>query len=245
MLYCDEMAYMNPQLFYKIIVPLLEVARTVLIAISTLVDVWNFFSVLLNLVDAEGEKVFLVYAQRLVCDRCMKRVDPEKCKHNYHVIPPWKSEAKLDMAKLIYGNDIVALKRESLGIVDGASGGIFDARTIKAMLERPRVDYHEFLPRTPAYVFISSDPSGGSDKCYMSLYATVRDMDSRVIVRLFVLCVCVCICTCRCFTWHRTLATARSRSAPGTVPGRASGRGRTCACTSPSCVGSSRQSTAA
>lgn len=115
--YVDEMAYVNPDLFFRIIVPLLEVDTTVLIAISTLVNVWNFFSVLLNLLDENGAHVFNVFSQRLVCDRCMGTKTQENCKHNYYAIPPWKSEGKLKIAKLIYGDDIVALKRESLYVV--------------------------------------------------------------------------------------------------------------------------------
>lgn len=197
------MAYMNPALFFKIIVPLLEMRQTVLVAISTLVDTWNFFSRLMELKYEDGTSVFDVLPQRMVCDRCIERQE-EKCQHNMHLIPPWKSREKHDMARLIYGDDVQALKRESLGIVDNDSGGLFNAARIKSMLTADRVRWEDSMAPPPRFVFVACDPNGGGAN-HMAMVALVRDA-SRIVVRcvtwrVFCFFFVFSACACRFFVY--------------------------------------------
>ena len=55
--------------FYKVVLPILEVLLTVLIMISTLVDAWNFFSRTLDKGEEEmrsGKPRIVVFRQRLM-----------------------------------------------------------------------------------------------------------------------------------------------------------------------------------
>lgn len=183
------MAYMNSDLFYKIIAPLMEVRQTVLIGISTLVNSWNFFSRLMTLKYKDGSTVFNVVAMRMVCDRCISLGDEENCEHNLHLLPPWKSVEKHEMARLIYGDDIQALKRESLGLVDGNAGGLFNAMAIKDLLDAERYDLSK-MANKPRFVFVSCDPNGGGPN-HMAMVAMIYDELGKLVVRW---CGGVCIC---------------------------------------------------
>lgn len=189
--YIDEIAYIKPKLFYMIVVPLLEVKDTVLVAISTLVDQWNFFSVLMELKDPKGENVFNVYRQQLVCNRCMDRKNPEKCTHNDHMIPPWKSKRQVETARLIFGDDTGALKSESLGLVDGNTGSVFSAVSIKNLRAAALYDVATTNDAPPKFVFVACDPNaGGPDHTAIVALAHIA---GRIVVRVVVVRVVVVV----------------------------------------------------
>ncbi len=114
-MWVDEGGFMNEDLFLNVIVPILEMLRCVLIITSTLVDMWNYLTELINLKDpATGKFVFNTYQLTLICDRCMKSDNPEDCRHKLYEIPPHKASHKLDLVKLMYGKNIQLLQRESM-----------------------------------------------------------------------------------------------------------------------------------
>lgn len=167
-----------------IVVPLLEVKDTVLVAISTLVDQWNFFSVLMELKDPKGENVFNVYRQQLVCNRCLNRKNPEKCTHNDHMVPPWKSKRQVETARLIFGDDTGALKSESLGLVDGNTGSVFSAVGIKGLRSAALYDHTQCKDSPPKFVFVACDPNaGGPDHTALVAIAYIN---GRMVVRVLV-----------------------------------------------------------
>lgn len=186
--YIDEIAYIKPALFYMIIVPLLEVKDTVLVAISTLVDQWNFFSVLMELKDPKGENVFNVYRQQLVCNRCMNRKNPERCTHNDHMIPPWKSKRQVETARLIFGDDTGALRSESLGLVGSNNGSVFSAASIKNFKSASMYDYTVAKDTPPKFVFVACDPNANGPD-HTALVALVH-INGRIVVRSVVCGIC-------------------------------------------------------
>jgi hypothetical protein len=106
---------MSLDVFYEVIIPLFEMRNASLICISTPVDNFNFYSALLNLVHPDTNlPIFNTYQLQLICNRCKKKEKPEKCIHNLKYIPPWKSEQKLDIVKIIMKDMAHILKRESL-----------------------------------------------------------------------------------------------------------------------------------
>lgn len=58
---CEEAAAMDTAVFYEVVVPLLELDRTALICISTILDPCNYYSKLLELKDHNGESFFQVH----------------------------------------------------------------------------------------------------------------------------------------------------------------------------------------
>jgi hypothetical protein len=114
-MFCEEAAYMDLSVFYEVVVPLWEMGEAVMIMISTPVDSFNFYSVLLDMRDPDtGARIFLVFEAELICKRCAGKKNEEECKHNLHWLPDWKSAEKLDVVKKIMKDNIAILKRESM-----------------------------------------------------------------------------------------------------------------------------------
>ncbi len=106
---------MDLSVFYEVVVPLLEMGHAVLIMISTPVDSFNFYSILLQLKDPDtGHPLFLIYEVELICNRCKTKEHPEKCKHKLHYLPWWKSAEKMGITQIILKDQISILQRESM-----------------------------------------------------------------------------------------------------------------------------------
>ena len=93
------------KMFHEVIVPLLELETTALICISTPQDSSNFYSMMFEMVDAAGEKLFNQIQISMVCEDCKLSAHPEKCTHMKHLLPKWKSGGKQDMVRQIYGDN--------------------------------------------------------------------------------------------------------------------------------------------
>lgn len=102
--------------FYEVIVPLMEMKNAVLIGISTPIDTFSFFHAMLELRYPDtGEYVFNRYAAELICGNCkLLESYAEECRHNLDLIPPWKDQNSLEVVKLIFGNKVSIMKRESM-----------------------------------------------------------------------------------------------------------------------------------
>lgn len=89
---CEEAAYMDPDVFYKVVVPLLEVRNTALLCISTPVSEFNYYDDLCTKKDERGDFLFNVVAVRMICDYCLAHnAEPETCTHCETERPEWKS----------------------------------------------------------------------------------------------------------------------------------------------------------
>ena len=163
----EEAAFMDTKVFYEVIVPLLEVENTALICISTPQDSMNFYSEMFNMKLPNGEGLFNTLEVKLACDDCLKGDHPERCVHMTDEIPPWKSVAKFDMIKAIYGNKVELLQRESMGLVTEDMMSVFKQKYVEALYNSEKMK----LTKEPAFVFIATDPNGGgsSDMAIVSL----------------------------------------------------------------------------
>ena len=74
----EEAAFMPIKMFHEVIVPLLELETTALICISTPQDSSNFYSMMFEMVDQAGEKLFNQIQISMVCDDCKLGPHPEK-----------------------------------------------------------------------------------------------------------------------------------------------------------------------
>lgn len=178
--YMEEAAFMDLSVFYEVIVPLLEVDSTALICISTPVDDLNFYSTMFEMKDATGENMFNTIKVALICDKCQKSKNPEKCTHNFDVIPEWKSKAKLDMVKALYGDNVELLKRESMGCITQDSMSVFKQNYVDAFFDRKPYA----LDAPIKYVFMTMDPTGGGDGSDCSLVTTCFDNHQYIIISM-------------------------------------------------------------
>ena len=103
-IYLEEAAFMDIKMFNEVIVPLLELETTALICISTPQDSTNFYSLMFEMKDPAGNPLFNQQKIEMVCEDCKRGPHPENCTHMKHLLPRWKSGAKQDMVKQIYGD---------------------------------------------------------------------------------------------------------------------------------------------
>ena len=58
-----------------------------------------------ELKDATGQNFFRTIRVSLVCQACQDAGKGSECTHNQDLIPPWKSAAKLDLVRALYGDN--------------------------------------------------------------------------------------------------------------------------------------------
>lgn len=112
-IYLEEAAFMALDVFFEVVVPLLEMETTALIAISTPLDGLNFYSEMFELKGADGKPLFNTLRVGLSCQKCQDEGKAESCTHmkdvirkliylmrlnknvlTISIIAPWKSAAK-------------------------------------------------------------------------------------------------------------------------------------------------------
>ena len=164
----EEAAFMPIKMFHEVIVPLLELETTALICISTPQDSSNFYSMMFEMVDQGGEKLFNQIQISMVCEDCKLTAHPEKCTHMKHLLPKWKSGGKQDMVRQIYGENTTDMLRESMGVTTNNSSSIFQDDWLDTFTSRD--PYVELTP--PRVVFVACDPNGGgsSQMAIVSLF---------------------------------------------------------------------------
>lgn len=110
----DEMAHMDPEVFFLIIVPLLEMSLIMLIGISSPGGENNFYTILVNLENDDGTKMFLTYKHEMICDTCKGRENQIDCRHLVDENPPWKSIKGLDVTRRVLQGREQDILQESL-----------------------------------------------------------------------------------------------------------------------------------
>ena len=176
-LYLEEAAFLDLQVFYEIVVPLLEMDTTALIAISTPQDKQNFYSEMFELKDARGDPFFRTIRVSLVCKACEEAGKGSECTHNQDLIPPWKSAAKLDMVRALYGDQKDLMQRESMGQITSDANSVFNMDMIESMMQMQELDFE------PNFFFTGVDPTGGGAS-YMAVVSVVLSGDRCFIVGL-------------------------------------------------------------
>lgn len=107
----EEAAYMDLRVFFEVIVPLLEMERTSLICISTILESFNFYSKLLDLRDPDGNQLFETLRFELICEACKASDTPEKCTHMLHLVPRWQSAERHKRIKMVMAGECLLLLR--------------------------------------------------------------------------------------------------------------------------------------
>ena len=173
--YMEEAAFMALDVFFEVIVPLLEMDTTALIAISTPLDGMNFYSEMFELKGGDGKPLFNQLRIGMSCEKCQKAGKAADCTHMASVVPPWKSAAKFDMVKAIYGDRKDILARESMGQITNDAASIFSQGMVEKMLaKQPWV-----LKSGAKYVFLGVDPNGGGDS-QMAIVTMVMEMNNII-----------------------------------------------------------------
>ena len=186
----EEAAYIDEQLFYLNVVPLLGVNDTALVGISTPpAEAGNYYLRLFDCKDQEGEDVFDVIKVELQCAACIEKRETH-CPHNTAQPPAWKSEKRRLMQAAIYANHPLYYLREVLGIAISDSIFVFTGQLIDAFITpalvpgpSPYEPMHLIFDR-PNFIFVGIDPCGGGTMSDTSFCAvTFRSTDRHPVVR--------------------------------------------------------------
>ena len=156
---CEEAAFMDLRVFYEVVVPLLEVKDTAMIMISTPVDKYNFYMVMLRMKDKNGESPFYLHICAMQCAACEK----EKrlgCTHMEHLRPTWKTTRGNRIASLLYA-DKRLMAQELLGIASDDKRRAFPSEWIDRLDKAPPFDLDELDGTLPPYIVTACDPNGG------------------------------------------------------------------------------------
>lgn len=175
---------MSLMVFYKVVLPILEVLYTVLIMISTLSDAWNFFSRILDKGEEDmktGTPKIVVYRQRMICDRCLaKKEGSSDCHHNDDDVPEWKEGTTRDLVRIILGAENEDIfRRESMGVAAGATNRCFAENKVNALLNARWYERREDI--RPSQIFVALDPNAGGAS-HAAIVAIARMEDAQLVV---------------------------------------------------------------
>jgi hypothetical protein len=170
---CEEMAFMNKQMFEQVVIPLLGMKKTKLFGITTPShDEHNFFSRMLVLKDPSTDKnIFGVLIVDLACDECKKKNRAIHCRHMQNLLPHWKGSEKFELTSLMYGEGGSDTHlRESMGILTSADDKLFERSLINKLKNRPTWENVSSWYK-PTHIFMAIDPNAGgsSDMAIMSI----------------------------------------------------------------------------
>lgn len=157
MIVIDEAAHVNPELFFKVILPILQMKNTALFALSSPEGSQNYFSKLINL-KVDGQPFFRICDCQMICEDCRK-LDRDKqvlCNHVKQTAH-WLSSKKGERLKLLYKADPATAIKELSGIIEDDYVPCFPKDLIAQMFTMPPI----LTTSSPNYVFVTVDPSGG------------------------------------------------------------------------------------
>jgi hypothetical protein len=178
----DEMAYIDPELFYEVILPLIGVTRTRILGISTPSrDTFNFFHRMTQLCyPGTNDHVFKTHSVELVCKYCKRLKQFNSCRHELHKLPEWKSASKLEVIKLIYGPERQEMEaRENLGMMLADRDCVFEQQWLEALGKRVRWN-NQSTAYAPKIIFTACDPNAGGDS-QMALVSVAYIMGMLVV----------------------------------------------------------------
>ncbi len=166
----------------KVVVPLIVMRNSVLIAISTPDGEDNFYSVLLEKKDAEGNMIFKVLAVGLACTGCKNRGMAAQCTHETRTKPAFHDPEAAKIQKMMVGDQTYAA--EQMGVINkSGKSWTFDPAAVEAAFAIPRVK----VEGSGGVVFLSVDPAGGGGgKSEFAMVAFVLDGENRVVVCIFI-----------------------------------------------------------
>lgn len=174
----DEAAHIDPNLFYKTIVPILQLKNTALLALSSPEGNENYYSELLNLKDQNGDDWFNVINKKMVCKECLKGDTAKQlaCDH-IKQIEPWLSHRRFERLKALYANAKGTALQELAGMVVSEYLPCFPEADIASCFAAKPV----ITMSSPGIVYISADPSGGGPS-HLALCAGYFDATHNFVV---------------------------------------------------------------
>lgn len=178
----EEMAQIDPDVLFEVIVPLHQIDITSIIGISTITTENNFMTKYLKQKDTHGEPVFASKHIHLACKACRDADLAHKCNHNKHLLPGWSSERKRKIINAIMKGQDEMLAREIGGVASALHQRAFTHRFIKQFNDLPPKE----MPYTNTYdyIFHAIDPAAAGKSSEIAITSIIRHNGLYIIVGL-------------------------------------------------------------
>ena len=163
----DEAAFVSRDFWWKFAFPLFQVGDRACTCATTPPPLTGFFTAFIEQIkkrNAEGDYFFRLINHSLTCLACLEAGDAERCCHNLHLIPPWKSLVRFNaMKRLVPAGRRDDFAAEVFGVLGKGQGTYLPRHLLDAAVGRARVPPHAV--GTPRHLWISIDPAshGRSD----------------------------------------------------------------------------------
>ena len=112
----EEMAQIDPQVLYEVVMPLHQLDITTMIGISTITDENNYMTHYLNMKGEYGNPVFNARHMYLACEPCRNAGKSASCDHNNNLLPSWSSPRKRKIINAIMKGQEEILAKEIGGV---------------------------------------------------------------------------------------------------------------------------------
>ena len=175
---------MNPNIWKKIVVPLLNMKFARLIAISTPGEEYNFYNEMVWKLLERHEEIALdvcVVAVDMICKAC-HHCGNYKCHHMKYLFPKWiRCERTSNLTDILLEGDVAVRARELYGKMEKDMSQSYEIRDIQWLKESEPYDMQIFL-NSNIPVVIGIDPGGDNDK--IAICSTVFYGESMIIIGL-------------------------------------------------------------
>lgn len=178
----EEMAQIDPDVLYEVIVPLHQIDITSIIGISTITTEANFMTKYLKQKDSHGEPVFASKHIHLACEACREAEIAHKCNHNKHMLPGWSSERKRKKVNHIMKGQDEMLAREVGGVASALHQRAFSSKLLKRFCDLAPVSmsYNKMYD----YVFHAIDPAAAGKSSEIAITSMIRMNGMYIIIGL-------------------------------------------------------------
>jgi len=170
---------------------MLMLDEAVLLAISTIRGVHNFFSRLRNLKDEKGEAVFNTVDFKIECRRPECEGRAENCPHILSQLPSHLSADKAERVKLLMSGEGDLYLQEIQNIESDPTEPMFGRYDVDWLFD-PRNRFKQYQDSVPKYLVVSVDPNGGGLSNYaivsVAVYQSYTVVSQAHVRRLGVIC---------------------------------------------------------
>jgi hypothetical protein len=168
----EEAAFIPEATYNDVLAPLFMMDATSGLFISTVMGPDNPYTELLGRKHPKtGKPLFKKVEMTLVCKRPECQVDPRKCIHRIHRIPPWQSVAKHYVSQTMIGSNH-AFSREMAGSVADEGIKVFELGHLMLMFDSFVTDLHSIGIVKFALTSVDPNNDGSSDYAMVSMLFT-------------------------------------------------------------------------
>ena len=162
----EEASRLDTDVFFEVVVPLLGVANTALLGISTPMGEDDYYAQLTKLKDENERPLFKSLSIELCCPACRaKDATATQCVHRIDMLPEWKSEGRHEKVKRIMASVPELYMREALGVVASEKYGVFSSSQTSKLagslsgLKGTTTNIEKSSSEYPIFAVV--DPTGG------------------------------------------------------------------------------------